>query len=79
MKTLVSTLGVFEKRGEELVLTGYYDRGKPEAEAVEEVKANCGWSLKVADKLEKIPAPAKDELELIRIFDPRRQFLGKRK
>jgi acyl CoA:acetate/3-ketoacid CoA transferase beta subunit len=79
VKTLVSTLGVFEKRGEELALTGYYDRGKPEAEAVEEIKANCGWNLKVADKLEKILAPAKDELELIRIFDPRRQFLGKRK
>ena len=78
VRTVVTTLGMFEKQGEELVLTGYYDRGKPEPEAVAEIKDNCGWSLKAADKLEKIPAPTKEETELVRIFDPRRQFLGKR-
>jgi len=71
-------LGVYEKRGAELALTGYFDRGRPEPEVVEEIKANCGWDMKVADSLQKIPAPTPAELELVRIFDPRRQFLGKR-
>jgi len=78
VKHVVTTLGILEKKGDELVLGGYYDAGKPEAEAIEEVKANCGWPLKVADKVERIPQPTPQELELIRIYDPRRQFLGKR-
>jgi acyl CoA:acetate/3-ketoacid CoA transferase beta subunit/acyl CoA:acetate/3-ketoacid CoA transferase alpha subunit len=76
--TVVTNLGVYEKKDGELVLTGYYDRGKTEAEAIEEIKANCGFGVKTADSLQKIPAPTSAELELIRIFDPRRQFLGKR-
>jgi len=78
VKTVISNFGVFVKQGEELALSGYFDDEKPEARAVEEIKANCGWNLKVADRLEKIPAPSRQELNLIRLFDPKRQFLGKR-
>jgi acyl CoA:acetate/3-ketoacid CoA transferase alpha subunit/acyl CoA:acetate/3-ketoacid CoA transferase beta subunit len=78
VRTVVTNLGVFEKQGEGLVLSGYFDRGKPEKESVDELKANCGWALQVRDRLDKISGPTQDELNLIRIFDPRRQFLGKR-
>jgi acyl CoA:acetate/3-ketoacid CoA transferase beta subunit len=78
VRTVVSNFGVFQKQEDELVLTGYFDRGKLEKEAVLEIKENCGWNLKVADELEKITAPTTDELNLLRLFDPKRQFLGKK-
>ncbi len=78
VKTIVSNFGVLTKQGDQLALSGYFDYGKPEDQAVEEIKANCGWDLKVSDQLEKILAPAPDELNLIRLFDPKRQFLGKK-
>lgn len=78
VRLVITTLGVFEKQGDELILTGYLDRGKSEEDAVREIRDNCGWNLKVADQLEKIAPPTKEEINLVRIFDPRRQFLGKR-
>lgn len=77
VKNVVSDLGVYEKRGEELVLVAFH-LNKPEKEAIEDIKAQCGWKLKVADELTKISAPTQEELYLIRMFDPKRQFLEKR-
>ncbi len=77
VRTVVSDHGVYEKPDEhgELVLTGVF-AGKPEAEAVGAAKETCGWELKVAGRLRRFDPPERDELALIRVFDPRRYFLG---
>ena len=82
VKTLVSTLGVFEKLGDdkEFTLTGYFidsKESKPE-QKIREIKANCGWELKVASKPKAIPPPLLDELMALRLFDPTDRVLGDR-
>ena len=74
---VVSDLGVYEKTGEheELVLTGVWS-GTAEAEAVKAAREACGWELKIAPALRRVDPPEPDELRLIRLFDPRRYFLG---
>ena len=81
VRTVVSDVGVMEKsEGEdELVLTGYFPKPrKSEDEIVGQIRDRCGWELKLSDKLKKSDVPDLEELKLLRIFDPRRQFLGKR-
>ena len=77
VRTVVSQLGVYEKDGEhgELRLTGILGTA-PEAEAVQAARAACGWDLQVAPRLRRFAAPTDEELGLIRLFDPRRYFLG---
>jgi acyl CoA:acetate/3-ketoacid CoA transferase beta subunit len=77
VRTVVSDLGVYEKEGESdaLRLTGILG-AKPEAEAVAAARAACGWDLQVAPPLRRFADPTPDELGLIRLFDPRRYFLG---
>lgn len=82
VRLVVTDRGVFAKQpGEsaELVLTAWY-RGGPfgyagEREAVADIRANVGWDLRVADVLEPIDPPEKEELYVLRLFDPWRQFL----
>jgi glutaconate CoA-transferase subunit B len=40
--------------------------------SVEEVLANTGWTLRVADELTETPAPSKEDLQVIRQLDPNR-------
>lgn len=77
VRTVVSDLGVYEKEDEggALRLTGVFGN-RPEARAVEAARAACGWDLAVAARLRRFEAPTADELGLIRLFDPRRYFLG---
>ncbi len=77
VRAVVSDLGVYEKHGEEgtLQLTGIFGN-RPEAEAVGAARAACGWELAVGAWLRRFEAPTADELALIRLFDPRRYFLG---
>jgi acyl CoA:acetate/3-ketoacid CoA transferase beta subunit len=77
VRTVVSDIGVYQKVEEhgELVLTGIY-AGTPEAEAVNTARARCGWELRIAPGLRRFDPPQSDELKLIRLFDPRRYFLG---
>ncbi len=82
VKAVVSDLGVYEKPqgSDQLVLTGYFpsaDRPGREA-AVRHIRENCGFDLKVAEEVIEIPPPEIEELKMLRLFDPRRQFLGKR-
>lgn len=74
---VVSDRGVYERAGDpgELVLTGIFGDGS-EAEAVAAARAACGWELKVAPELRRLAPPTAEELGLIRLFDPRRYFLG---
>lgn len=80
VKTLVSTMGVYEKLGDDqmFTLTEYLpDPGlSTPQEHIERIKANCGWELKVAPDIKPTPAPSKEALTLLRALDPRRVFLS---
>ncbi len=77
VRAVVSDLGVYEKdaEGDELRLTAIYGDGS-ETDAVTRAREACGWDLAVAPRLSRVEAPTADELGLIRLFDPRRYFLG---
>jgi acyl CoA:acetate/3-ketoacid CoA transferase beta subunit len=77
VRTVVSDLGVYEKTTEhgELTLTGLFGES-PEVPAVQAAREACGWDLRVAPTLRRFEAPTAAELALVRLFDPRRYFLG---
>jgi len=81
VSTLISTLGVFEKKepDKELVLTGLFPNPmcQGEEETVRNIKEECGWDLGVVRNPVWIDPPSTEELMLIRLFDPERKFLGK--
>jgi hypothetical protein len=62
-------------RAGELILTGLVGDGA-EASRVAAAREKCGWSLNVAPTLRRFAPPTADELRLVRMFDPRRYFLG---
>jgi acyl CoA:acetate/3-ketoacid CoA transferase alpha subunit/acyl CoA:acetate/3-ketoacid CoA transferase beta subunit len=75
---VISTMGRFEKRGGELVLTGWFESAAPTREAaIARIRERCGWDLMVADELEALAPPTEEELALLRVYDPERFFLGK--
>ena len=77
VSTVVSDLGVYQKPDDngELVLTGVF-ANRPEADAVNAAREACGWELRVAPALRRFDLPSAEELRLVRLFDPRRYFLG---
>jgi acyl CoA:acetate/3-ketoacid CoA transferase alpha subunit/acyl CoA:acetate/3-ketoacid CoA transferase beta subunit len=77
VRTVVSDLGVYGKTGEhgELRLIGLFG-DRPEAGAVKAAREACGWDLQVGPMLRRFTAPTAEELALVRLFDPRRYFLG---
>jgi acyl CoA:acetate/3-ketoacid CoA transferase beta subunit len=77
VRTVVSDLGVYEKVGERdvLILTGLFGDVR-EADAVKAAREACGWDLEVASTLRRFDAPTAEELAIVRLFDPRRYFLG---
>ncbi|HDQ03932.1 MAG TPA: hypothetical protein ENN23_05090 [Deltaproteobacteria bacterium] len=80
VSTVVSQLGTFEKEigANELTLTGYVPlhAAASEEESVRNIKEQCGWNLKIKNKLQTLSLPKEDEIKLIRCFDPKRYFLG---
>ncbi len=80
VKTLVTDVGVFEKIGgkETFTLTAYIpSQANQKTEgAVAEIREKVGWELDVAPNLKKTELPTKEELTLLRLFDPKRFFIG---
>jgi acyl CoA:acetate/3-ketoacid CoA transferase alpha subunit/acyl CoA:acetate/3-ketoacid CoA transferase beta subunit len=78
-RTLVSTLGVFEKLGDdrEFTLTSYFEDQLPKGRdmAIREILDQCGWDLRVIDGPTKFPVPDDRDLATLRVFDPDRYFL----
>jgi acyl CoA:acetate/3-ketoacid CoA transferase alpha subunit/acyl CoA:acetate/3-ketoacid CoA transferase beta subunit len=68
--TVVSTMGVYRKRGrgEKLHLAAYFpDPQIPTSEQkIKQIQDYCGWPLMVAAKVEEIPKPTPTELQLLR-------------
>ena len=78
-KTLVSTLGVFEKvgAGNEFSLTAYFEDQLPQGKdaSIHEIRERCGWNLRVLENPRKFPLPDDKDLATLRMFDPDRYFL----
>jgi len=73
--TLVTDVGVFEKIGGEqtFTLTTYIPSRPKQAvrEAIAEIKGKVGWALKVSPTLKEAQPVAKEEVTLLRLFDPK--------
>ena len=78
VKRLVSTMGIFEKLGDdsEFTLTKYFaDHKLATAEdMVRKVVENCGWPLKIAPDISVVQPPTLEELMIIRLLDPKRFY-----
>lgn len=80
VSTLVTDLGIFEKRDGRFALTGIFlAEGQDQKAAVEKIRSECEWAFDVADKLHVEPLPSHDELVRLRLFDPRNDFLNAKK
>ena len=77
---VVSTQGIFTKLNEDqhFSLTSYFPttKGDNSEAKIQDIQANCGWQLDVADDLSETPAPSVEELRLLRLLDPEREFLS---
>ncbi len=71
--TVITTLGVlrFDPDTHEMVLTSTHP-----GVSVERVRRNTGWPLKVAGDLTETPVPTRQELDMIRRFDPGGYWTG---
>ncbi len=81
VSTVISTRGVFKKNPQgELVLSAIFEEaGVSLEDSIASIRDNCGWKMKTADEVEVIPAVTRDDVALLRLFDPERFFLGKQK
>lgn len=72
VRTLVSTMGVFEKLGADgFTLTKYFPRiGMTRDDIIKSIQDNCGWAIEVSANLVEVPPPSQFELALLRSFDP---------
>jgi acyl CoA:acetate/3-ketoacid CoA transferase beta subunit len=81
IRTLVTDLGVFQKRGEEEMFTLTKLNAHPSIQGREdrlkEIKEKCGWDVKIGEALEEVLPPSAEELSVVRSLDPERVFLGK--
>ena len=80
VRMLVTDLAVWERPGSDgtFVLTAVLDdgSGRPLEKRLEDIVTNTGWEVKTADKVDVISQPTRDELLLLRMFDPKRLFIG---
>jgi len=80
IRTLVTDVGVFAK-GEgrdRFALTAYIpsDDARSEEECLRAIKDRVGWELETAPGLQKVEPPTREELTLLRLFDPHGFFTG---
>jgi len=76
VSTLITDLGIYEKRGPRFVLSAYFSsEGQDVNAAVEKIRATCEWPLELAGNLQRIEAPTAESLFRIRLYDRRREFL----
>jgi acyl CoA:acetate/3-ketoacid CoA transferase beta subunit len=69
---VVSQFGVYEKDGDELVLTGVYDEDVQSG--VRAASEQCGWELRVARDVGRIAPPTREDLLTLRLMDPHGWF-----
>lgn len=76
--TLVTDVGIFEKIGDEetFTLTAFIpsSTGQTLDEAIAAIKRKVGWELEVSPNLKEAEPVTKEELTLLRLFDPKGFF-----
>jgi len=78
VRKVVTDRAVFEKvEGELMLKKVYVKEGESKGEAVEVVLGSMGWKPRVAEKLVWLGQPRREEILLLRCFDPDRYFLGR--
>jgi acyl CoA:acetate/3-ketoacid CoA transferase alpha subunit/acyl CoA:acetate/3-ketoacid CoA transferase beta subunit len=79
VKALVSSLGVMEKLGQdkEFTLVQYFPTTEPvsQEKRIKQIKDNCGWDLKISPEIKEALPPTIDELILLRVLDPKKEFI----
>lgn len=76
VRTVVTSGGVFEREGADIVLTRYFSNAGLRAEdAVDWIRERCSWDFEVSPDLRLEPDPTAEELSTLRLFDPDRTFL----
>jgi len=70
VSALITRLGVFEKRGDELCLTALFPGGPGREAGLQRIKERTGWEVRVAEDLVELPPPSEEELALVRALDP---------
>jgi acyl CoA:acetate/3-ketoacid CoA transferase beta subunit len=80
VKTLVTDVGAFEKIGDKqtFTLTSYIpSKAKQKVEdTIAEIRGKVGWELDIAPNLKMAESPTKEEVILLRLFDPREFYIG---
>jgi acyl CoA:acetate/3-ketoacid CoA transferase alpha subunit/acyl CoA:acetate/3-ketoacid CoA transferase beta subunit len=80
VKKVVTDRAVFEKEEDELILKKVYvEPGENKEDALSVIRENMGWNPKISDNLMIIDEPRREEILMLRCFDPDRYFLGKLK
>ena len=77
--TVVSTMGIFTRpdSNSRFTLTGYYPHKEKDTETIiKKIRDLSEWSFDVSDDIKELSPPTTRELELIRIFDPHRNYFG---
>ncbi|MGB9713402.1 MAG: CoA-transferase [Candidatus Bathyarchaeales archaeon] len=78
VKKVVTDRAVFEKDGDELILKKIYAKtGESEADAISNITQNMGWKPKISSDLLQLDEPRREEILMLRCFDPDRHLLGK--
>jgi glutaconate CoA-transferase subunit B len=71
--TVITTLGIlhFDSDTKEMVLSSIHP-----GVMVENVLANTGWPLRIAGQLDQTPVPTRQELAMLKQFDPQSYWTG---
>jgi hypothetical protein len=70
VKLLITTSGVFEKIDGKFYLSSIFP-----GESIESIKKRTGWKLKVLDEVKVEEVPSKEDLALLRAYDPEGYFI----
>jgi acyl CoA:acetate/3-ketoacid CoA transferase beta subunit len=77
VRTIVTQLGVLERRDDEFVLSAVIEQnGRTKSDLVAAAVVATGWPVTIADDVRLEPAPGDDETAFARELDPKGLFLG---
>jgi len=80
VRKVVTDRAVFERiKGELMLEKVYVKEGESEEQAIEAIMESMEWKPRITEKLTRLNEPRREEILMLRCFDPNRYFLGKLK
>jgi acyl CoA:acetate/3-ketoacid CoA transferase beta subunit len=80
VSALVSDIGIFQRieGNDSMSLTAYIPSktNQSEHDCIAEIRGKVGWELDIAQYIKRINSPSKEEVALLRLFDPKGYFIG---